>query len=239
MKEMVLRSLDQTLGRFSDMSRQFLPQLLVMLIIVIIGWLVSMALKFITRRTLELMKVSRLSKDSGISLILIKAELPSVVDLLSRLVFWVSWLCFILLGIDALGIPQLQLQISRLLLFLPQIVVALLVLFTGFLAANFFSRAALLAGINANLASARLVSSLVRFIIISLTIAMALEQIALAQRTVLITFSIVFGAIMLGLAIAFGIGGRDVAQKTLQRLLPQAETGKEEEKTKQEEISHL
>ncbi len=239
MKKMVLQSLDQTLGKFSDMSRQFLPQLLVMLIIVIVGWLVSMTLKFITRRTLELMKVSRLSKDSGISLILIKAELPSVVDLLSRLVFWVSWLCFILLGIDALGIPQLQLQISRLLLFLPQIVVALLVLFTGFLAANFFSRAALLAGINANLASARLVSSLVRFIIISLTIAMALEQIALAQRTVLITFSIVFGAIMLGLAIAFGIGGGDVAQKTLQRLFPQAETGKEEGKTKQEEISHL
>lgn len=239
MKELVLRSLDQTFGRFYDMLLQFLPHLLAMLIIVVVGWFVAITLKAITRRVLALVRFNTLSKDSGITQILTKADLPSPQELLTRLVFWVIWIGFMLLGIDTLGVPELQIQISRFFLFLPQIFVALLVLFVGLLAANFFSRAALLSAVNADLPSARLVSGFVRFVIILLTIAMALEQIALAQRTVLITFTIVFGAIMLGLAIAFGFGGREAAQHILQRLFPPVEPKKEEEKEKQEDISPL
>jgi hypothetical protein len=84
------------------------------------------------------------------------------------------------------------------------------------------------------------VSGFVRFIIVLLTIAMALEQLALAQRTVLITFTIAFGAIMLSLAIAFGIGGRVVAQQMLERVFPPGEVQKQrEEKEKNEEIPPL
>jgi hypothetical protein len=236
---MVLGTLDAAFRKFSDMLAQFLPQMLAMLIIIVAGWVVSFVLKIIIRRMLELLKINRLSKDSGLSMILRKADLPPASELISRLVFWVSWIGFLLLGIDALGVEQLQEQVSRFLLFLPQIFVALLILFVGFLAANFFSRAALLAAVNANLASARLIGSLVRFVIVLLTISMALEQIALAQRTVLITFSIAFGGIMLGLAIAFGIGGRDVAHHTLERLFPGPREQKEEEKVKHDEMSPL
>lgn len=239
MKQLVLKSLDQTFGRFYDMLLQFLPHLLAMLIIVAAGWVVAVVLKIIARRLMALARINKLSEGSGISQILRKADLPAPLELLSRLVFWIVWIAFILLGVDALGIPELQLQISRLFLYLPQIFVALLVLFVGLLAANFFSRAALLAAVNANLPSARIVAAFVRFVIIFLTIAMAFEQIAVAQRTVLITFSISFGAIMMGLAIAFGIGGRNVAQKALENLFSSHESKKEEEKEKPEEIPPL
>ncbi len=239
MKHLVLQSLNQTFGRFYGMLLEFLPHLLAMLIIVAAGWLVAIILKIIARRLMALAQVNKLSEGSGITQILRKADLPAPLDLLSQLVFWVIWIGFILLGVDALDIPELQLQISRLFLYLPQIFVALLVLFVGLLAANFFSRAALLAAINANLPSARIVGGFVRFIIIFLTIAMALEQLALAQRTVLITFSISFGAIMLGLAIAFGIGGRNVAQRALENVFAPTQTQKQEEKEKAEEIPPL
>jgi hypothetical protein len=240
MKHLVLQSLDQTFGRFFSMLQQFLPHLLAMLIIVLAGWLVAIILKIIARRLFALARINTLSEGSGITQILKKADLPPPLDLLSQLVFWVVWISFILLGLDTLGIPELHLQISRLFLFLPQIFVALIVLFVGLLAANFFSRAALLAAVNANLPSARLVSGFVRFIIILLTIAMALEQLALAERTVLITFTITFGAIMLSLAIAFGVGGRTVAQTMLERIFPPPDAGKrEEEKEKVEEIPPL
>jgi small-conductance mechanosensitive channel len=240
MKHLILQSLDRTFGRFYDMVLQFLPHLLAMLIIVLAGWIVAVVLKLIARRLFALARVNTLSEGSGITQILKKADLPPPLDLLGQLVFWVVWIAFILLGLDALGIPELHMQISRLFLFLPQIFVALIVLFVGLLAANFFSRAALLAAVNANLPSARLVSGFVRFIIILLTIAMALEQLALAQRTVLITFTIAFGAIMLSLAIAFGIGGRTVAQNMLERVFPQADAKKQqEEKEKVEEIPPL
>jgi len=240
MKHLVLQSLDQTFGRFYGMVQQFLPHLLAMIIIVLAGWLVAIILKIIARRLFALARVNTLSEGSGITQILKKADLPPPLDLLSQLVFWVVWIAFILLGLDTLGIPELHLQISRLFLFLPQIFVALIVLFFGLLAANFFSRAALLSAVNANLPSARLVSGFVRFVIILLTIAMALEQLALAERTVLITFTITFGAIMLSLAIAFGVGGRTVAQTMLERIFPPPDAGKrEEEKEKVEEIPPL
>ena len=236
MKHLIIQSLDQTLGKFYSMLLLFLPHLFAMLIVVAVGWLVAIILKIIARRLLALARVNTLSEGSGITHILRKADLPAPLDLLSRLVFWVVWIGFILLGLDSLQVPELHMQISRLFLFLPQIFVALLILFVGFLAANFFSRAALLAAVNANLPSARVVSGFVRFIIFLLTIAMALEQLAVARHTVLITFTIAFGAIMLGLAIAFGLGGRGVAQNMLERLFPQAPAGKEEDKEKTEEI---
>jgi hypothetical protein len=239
MKDVVLRSLDETFGKFGDMLLQFLPHLLVMLIIFVAGWFVAIILKFVTRRIFAFVSVSRLSKDAGISQILSKADLPPAGDLLGSLVFWVTWFGFLLIGIDALGVPALQLEVARFFLFLPQIFVALLVLFGGLLAANFFSRAALLAAVNANLPSARVVSGFFRFIIILLSVAMALEQIALARSTVLITFAIAFGAIMLALAIAFGSGGRDAAHRMLDRMFPPSEPKKEEERAKQEEISPL
>jgi hypothetical protein len=191
-------------------------------------------LQVVVRRLLGLVKLGKISETSGVTAMLSKAALPSPVELLSRLVFWVVWLAFILLGVEALGVQALQVQIARLLMFLPQIFVALLILFVGLLAANFFSRATLLAAANANYASARLLGGLVRFLIAILAVTMALEQIGLGRHAVLIAFSIAFGAIMLGLAIAFGMGGRDLARRILERQF--IEKKKEEE---EDEVSPL
>ena len=102
---------------------------------------------------------------------------------------------------------RLQEQISRLLRLLPEIVVAILILFLGLVIANFLSRAALLAAVNAGYASPKMVSWSIRFGIWILAIAMALDELGVARQTVIAAFSIVFGAFMLGLAIAFGLGG--------------------------------
>ncbi|HTZ99179.1 MAG TPA: hypothetical protein VMB02_02540 [Candidatus Aquilonibacter sp.] len=239
MKDVVLRSLHETFGKFGDMLQQFLPHLLVMLIVVIVGWVVAIILKFVTRRVFAFVRLSTLSKDAGISQILSKADLPPAGELFGSFIFWAVWVGFFLIGVDALGVPELHVEVSKFFLFLPQIFVALLVLFVGLLAANFFSRAALLAAVNANLPSARVIGGFVRFIIILLAVTMALEQIALARSTVLITFSIAFGAIMLALAIAFGTGGKDAARRMLDDLFPPSEPKKDEGRGKQEEISPL
>lgn len=240
MKSWLVLSMNQTLGRFYGMLLEFLPHLFAMLIIILAGWVVAIVVKVIARRLMALARINSLSEGTGITQILKKADLPPPLDLLSRVVFWLVWIAFLLLGLDALNVPELHAQISRFFDVLPQIFVALIVLFLGLLAANFFSRAVLLAAVNANLPSARVVSGFVRFLIVLLTIAMALEQLALAQRTVLIAFTIAFGAIMLSLAIAFGIGGRNVAQGMLERMfLPRRSVKEEEEKEKVEEIPPL
>jgi len=97
--------------------------------------------------------------------------------------------------------------------------VAILILFLGVAIANFLSRAALLAAVNAGYASARILSWSIRFVIWILAITMTLEELGLARQTVIAAFSIIFGATMLGLAIAFGLGGQELARKFLEKYL--------------------
>jgi hypothetical protein len=93
------------------------------------------------------------------------------------------------------------------------------ILFFGLVVANFLSRAALLAAVNAGYASPKALSWSIRFVIWILSITMALEELSVARETVIAAFSIVFGALMLGLAIAFGLGGQDLARQFLERNL--------------------
>jgi hypothetical protein len=154
--------------------------------------------------------------------------------MLSRFVFWVTWLGFILLGVSVLGILGLQDQIANFFLFLPRLFVAMFILFFGLLAATFFSRAALLAAVNANVPSPRLLSLAVRSIIIVFVLSIVFEELGLAEETMLVAFGIAFGALMLGLAIAFGIGGRGLAQRFLEEKFVR---GKKEEN--EDELSPL
>jgi hypothetical protein len=87
----------------------------------------------------------------------------------------------------------------------------------------------LLAAVNAGLPSAKLLSWSTRLITWTLAISMSLEVVGVARQTVIAAFSIVFGAFMLGLAIAFGFGGRDLAREFLERHLKERTPEKHEE----------
>lgn len=196
---------------------QFLPRLLTMIVIVLIGWAIAYIFKLIVRSILRLTKFDQLSRDTGAAQLLNRVALPSFGELLSRLVFWVVWIAFILIGVSVLNIVGMQEHIARFFVFLPRLAASLFILFVGLLAASFFSRAALLASVNADLPSARLISATVRILITLLTISMALEELGIGQNTVLAAFAIIFGALMFGLALAFGLGGRDLARDFLHR----------------------
>jgi hypothetical protein len=229
MKEVVVQSLQQAYHNLAHMLAEFLPRLLVMLVIVLTGLLVGYGLKVLLRGLLHLTRLDQLSEEAGASRFLRMAALPSMTELLSRSLFWVTWFGFILIGISVLGVAGLQEQISRLFLLLPAIFVAILLLFVGLIAANFLSRAALLAAVNAGLPSAKLVSWSIRLIVWILAISMSLEVVGVARQTVIAAFSIVFGAFMLGLAIAFGFGGQHLAKEFLERHLKERAPEKHEE----------
>src|SRR6202021_4164876 len=117
---------------------------------------------------------------------------------LGRSIFWVTWIGFLLVGLSVLGVAGLQEQISRLFRFLPEVFVAILILFLGAVIANFLSRTALLAAVNAGHPSAKILSWSIRFAIWILAISMTLEELGVAKQTVISAFSIIFGASMLG-----------------------------------------
>jgi len=229
MKQTILQGLELAYTNLVRMIADFLPRFLVMLIIIVLGFLVAFVLKHILRAVLGLTKLDRVSEEAGASRILRIAHLPSMTVLLSRSIFWVTWLGFILIGLSVLGVAGLQGQISRLFQFLPEVFVGILILFLGLMTANFLSRTALLAAVNAGYPSPRLLSWSIRFVIWILAISMTLEELGVARQTVISAFSIIFGALMLGLAIAFGLGGQDLARKSLERYLGNTEREKDKE----------
>ena len=230
MRELIWRELSQAGEEIVREFAHLLPRLIEMLIITLVGWVIAIALKWILRSVLRLAKFDQLSENSGASQLLNKAALPSSTELLSRFMFWVAWLGFILLGVSVLGIGGLQAHISRFFLFLPRVFLALFIIFFGMLAASFFSRATLLAAVNSNLPSPRLLSTSIRTLLIIFVVSMAFEELGLAEQTVLLAFGIAFGAAMLSLAIAFGMGGRDLARQFLEkRLVREGKSEKDDE----------
>lgn len=236
MREIIVTELTQAFQQMAREIAHYLPRLIVTLIIALIGWVIAYLLKLIVRSLLRITKFSKLSENAGATQLLHQAALPSSTELASRFVFWVAWVGFVLLGANVLGIAALQEYISRFFLFLPRLIVALVILFFGLVAASFFSRATLLAAVNANFRSSRMLSAAVRFIIVVFTLSMAFEVVGVAEETMLIAFATVFGAAMLGLAIAFGLGGQDLARKFLERKLGQHNNNKEE---REDELSPL
>ncbi len=229
MKDTIVQGLEQAYYNLVHMIAEFLPRFVVMLVIILVGLLVAYVLRHILGALLRLTRLDRVSEDAGASRVLRMADLPSMTELLSRSIFWITWVAFILIGVSILGVAGLQEQISRLFRFLPEVFIAMLILFLGLIIANFLSRAALLASVNAGLRSPKLLSWSIRFVIWILAISMALEELGLARQTVIAAFSIVFGASMLGLAIAFGLGGQDLARRALERHLGDTEKEKYKE----------
>ncbi|MGB9285461.1 MAG: hypothetical protein WCB59_15725, partial [Candidatus Sulfotelmatobacter sp.] len=197
MREMIISELSQAMHELARGFAHYLPRLIVMLILAFAGWAIAYIVKVILRSILRLIQFDRLSENAGAAQLLTKAALPSATEVVSRFVFWIVWLGFVLLGISVLGIMGLQEQIGKFFYFLPRLFVAMFILFVGLLAAGFFSRAALLAAVNANVPSPRVLSLAIRSIIIVFVLSIAFEELGIAEQTMLVAFGIGFGALML------------------------------------------
>jgi hypothetical protein len=236
MWESFVRELARTMDEILRSFARFLPRFLEMLVIVFVGWLIAYILKVLLRSLLKITRFDKLSEHTGATQLLRGVAMPSLTELVSRFVFWVAWLGFILLGISVLGVVGIEEHVASFFGFLPRLFAALFILFFGLLAASFFSRTVLLSGVNADLPSPRLISWAVRTMAIVFVISMAFEELGVGSKTMIVAFALTFGALMLGLALAFGLGGKDLAKKYLERRFARDQ---DESREKEDELSPL
>ena len=166
---------------------------------------------------LEWLGADRLSRRTGASEMLRKAEMPTAETLIGKVVFWLVWIGFIVSAVDTLQFEPFRGLVAQFFRFVPRFLAALLVLSLGFLVGNFLWRATLLASVNAGLPGARLLSGGLRVLVIAIGVVMALEQLGLATAVVLTAFAITFGALMLGTGDRVRTGGRDAARQVLEQ----------------------
>lgn len=231
-REAMLGVFQDTMGRVGALLVKLLPTLTFL----IIGLVVGLIVKAVLLRLLKAIRFDSLCDRSGLSAALARSGVrrrPST--LVGRLTFWVIFLLFTFMAVDALNLQATANLMSGIIAFLPHLLAALLLLLAGWLLSNFIAEAALIGLVNAQVQEARLLANLIRWGILIFTFAMVLTQLGIAKEIVVAAFSIVFGGIVMALAIAIGLGGRNIAKEALERRLLQRRAKEEEG----EEISHL
>jgi small-conductance mechanosensitive channel len=218
---------------FLEKIAEFLPNIFIGFVLIIVGLVVAWLLSVLITRAGQVLRLDHLSERSGLVQILHRSGIKEPFSkLLGKLVYWVILITFIIMGLNAFHVPAVENILSTFLLYLPNVIVAGIILFLGYLLGNFLGRAALIASVNAGLAVSGLVGRLVKYTVFIMAVAMALELLGIGKDTVLIAFAIIFGGVVLALAIAFGLGGRDAARDYIDRIL-------KEKKEKKDEIEHL
>jgi hypothetical protein len=210
----------------------FLPNFLASVLIFAVGIILAWAIKVLLFRIFKALGMDRFFERTGTADLLKKGGLgESVAALLSRLIGWGILIVFAVISMRALEIPTVERLLERFLIYFPNIFVAGVIVLFGYLAGNFLGRAALIASVNAGIRFSGMIGRFVKYLVFVLAATMALEQLGIGRDTVIITFSLIFGGIVLAMAIAFGLGGKDIAREYLEKKVKGEE--------KKDEISHL
>jgi hypothetical protein len=201
--------------RTTDGILGFLPNLLGFLLILLIGWIVAKLVAGAVRNVLGKMGVDRhLHESSAHSYV--ERFLPgaSPTNGIARVVFWFVFVFFLFAAIGALGIPAVTSFMNQVLAYLPNIIVAILIFVVAALVSG--GVAAGITKVMGDTPTGKVAASVVPALVMVIAFFMILEQLQIAPEIVRIAFAATMGALALGLALAFGLGGRGVAQRMLE-----------------------
>lgn len=206
-----------SLNQFWIQIINFVPKLLAVLVILFFGWIVAKLARAAVKRMLELMHFDKFAQKSGLEAFMSHADFNLTLSgIISQVVYWLVITLFILTGADTLGLKEVAVLLQQLASYLPHIIVAILVLIFGTLLARFINRLVFAWLYSIKFERALAVSTSAEYGIQILALFIALEQIGIGMQLIYSLFVIVFGAIFLALAIAFGLGGRDWAAKVIE-----------------------
>ena len=229
-------AITDSFNKFLGKVITFVPNLLAMITILVIGFLIAWAIKIFLLRFLKAIQFDKVSERWGLTHILSKGGMTySPAHLLSGFFYWVIVLITLILGINALEVAATQNFIARFFNYLPNLFAAVIILVIGYLIAIFLGQATLIAAVNAQMDSARLLSRVVRWFIMILSLTMALYQLGIAENIIMVAFTVIFGGVVLALAISFGWGGRELAKDFLEKLCKR----REEKEEGKDNISHI
>lgn len=222
---------DGWLSAFTQRVAIISVELLLLLGIIVLAAAIALMVRAIVPRLLVLLRFDRLAARIGLTGALHRSSLTaSPSQYVGRFLAWITLFVVFIAGSASLNLPWTQRIVDRGLLFVPAFVSAVVIVIAGALFAEFIARGILIAAVNAGWRAASLVSAIARVLVLLLASAMALEQIGVAPIVVAATFSILLGGIVLAVALAFGLGGRDLARAYLKRKFgqtPEREPGSE------------
>jgi hypothetical protein len=212
-KQALVDSTTHFLTRFASL----LPGLAALVVALFLSAVLAWILAAITRRLLTSLHFDERLGRWGFASLAEWSPVNSPTFLVSRSLAAVVLVSGFLIGIAAFDLEWTSLFVQSIFAYIPNVLAAFLVLFVGNLVARFIARSVLIGAVNLNLQYARFLSIGVKWLVIVLTVAMALEHLKIAPGVVELAFGILFGGIVFSLALAVGLGSKEFVTKSLER----------------------
>lgn len=228
---LILEPLQEVFLKF----KVFLPNLVAMLVIMVLGFAVARLIKVMLVKFLIAINFDSWSDRMGFTTLMRKGDLwakPSA--MLGAIIFWVLVIVTLMIGLSALKIPAIDYMVEQVFSYMPRAFSAAVILVIGYLITGFVSQGVLIAAVNSGYHYAKLLAEAIRTLLMVLILAMAMEQLQIAPSIVLAAFTIIFGGIVIALSISFGVGGIDAARRMIEREAVEKRT----EETR-DEIEHI
>lgn len=215
MLEILLDSLTQIWQSFIE----FLPTLLAALIVFIVGWLIAIFLGKLVNRLIKAIKLNLLLERLGFQKALAKARLRlDSPQFFEEFVKWFFIIVFLMAAVEILGLVEITLFLKSILYYIPNVVIAAIVLLAAAVVAKFMQRLVKASADTAGLASANAISGVVKWAILIFGFVIALTQLGIAAALIQTIIIGIIAMITIAGGLAFGLGGKDLAANILDKI---------------------
>jgi hypothetical protein len=218
MVEQFNRALRLAGARIVESIANFLPGVVVFLVLLVGALAIAIVLRYALKRALDGLDFDRRAELLGIS-VADWTPSRSASTLIASVAFWTVLSLGLLFGFTALDAALPSQFAMSVLQYVPHLVAALVILVVGGLVARFLARTILIGAVNMGVHYARLLSLTVKWLVLTVAAAMALDHIGIGRTVLLLAFGILFGGVVLAIAIAVGLGAKDVVRGALDHQL--------------------
>jgi hypothetical protein len=217
MWEQVQQALSQSTTRVLSKMAGLLPGTVALLMALLISIIVARLVAAVLRRSLESIQFDERVEHWGYQSLAEWSPGGRPTRLVARVVAWIVILIGFGIGVSAFDLTFTSTLVISFFEYLPQVLAAIVVLAVGSIIARFVARSVLIEAVNMNLQYARLLSVGARWMVMVLAVAMALEHLKIGGGIIQLAFAILFGGIVLALALAVGLGSKELVSRSLER----------------------
>ena len=198
---------------------QFMVNALLVIVILLIGWLLSKLIRSVVSKTLKTAKINELSSRIELDKLLGKGGITyTLSDLIGGICYWLGLLVTFMVAVNSVGLTIAADLLNKVVLYIPNVIAALFILILGMFVSTLLKNIVQTAASNAGLNQGKLLAQVVETVVIAFAIFVGLEQLQIGIRITELTISIILGSLGLGLALAFGLGCKDIAGKFVAEL---------------------
>lgn len=197
----------------------FVPNLVVAIVIVLLGWGIGVLFGRVISQIIKALKIDEALRKTGVEDFLNRGGIGlNSGAFLGGLVRWFVILVFLIGALDILHLSQVTEFLRQILNYLPQVIVAVLILIAGGLVAEVMKKLVLSSAMAAEISSAGFLATITKWVIWVFAILVALSQLGIATGFIQTIFTGLVVALSLGLGLAFGLGGQDAAARAIEKV---------------------